>query len=1445
MLHTKRLLYEPLETRLVLDAGPLVISELMAINDRTLADVDGDFVDWIEIHNPTDATIDLAGWYLTDNEGNLRKWQFPDGPQGQYPIEADEYLVVFASQKDRTDPLQDLHTNFKLSGGGEYLALVRPDGTTVASAFTPEYPQQFEDVSFGPTTDPGSLSVVDGADLTYRIPTDADSDLGNAWTASDFDDSAWTGGEVGESSVLITEVGTDTADFIEIQNVSPGTVNTTGWQVIANNASTADINAWHATTWNLPSSIGPGDVLYRSDGPDEVDHPWGEDIKWRTTGSGWAMILDDDGHVADFVVWGYSAPQIASMSVAINNFDVTPGDTWNGPAVPAEGDRHLSLQRSGDSDHENASDWAFTPAPSLGLQNADLDVPFSIDLSNGIGYDVDSTNLSGAIRVDVQADMHTVNPSLWMRVPFSVGTLAGLNKMLLRMQYNDGFVAYLNGQEIARRNAPDLPEWNSTATVARSVEDSLVDEEIDISGFLGALQVGTNVLAIHGMNTDADDHTFLILPDLVGAGVHYFVKPTPGAENAAGLASLGPLLRNVTEDPTPPAGNEDLTITAEVTASFAAVDKVRLHYRVDFGSEYDVPMVDDGSGGDAVAGDGVFTGIIPRGRYGPGDMVRWYVTSGDTSAMASREPAFLDSSGQNQSPEYYGTVVIDPALSSVLPIFQWFAVNPSAGHTRGGTRAALFSDGRFYDNIFVRQRGQATNAYSQKFDFNKSFGFYVNDEIGRVGEFNLNAQGADPAYVRQTLSFETFPDAGNAASESFMTLVHVNGNFDRVGIFIEQVDETFLERNDYDPSGALYKFVQRRNLDPVFNDTITGIEKKTRLGEDFSDIQAVVDGLNLPTAQQRRAFVFDAFNVPQLITYLAVRSVILDADDVRKNFYLYRDTEDTGLWSIFPWDKDFTFGVRGDGGSHLAHPFFGDYAHRKANANQWNVLYEVIFNDPITREMYLRRLRTVMDEVLQPPNTPSGERLFEQRVSELLASVAPHVYISSSRINGLKNFFPARRQELYVDHGIDNWTPGNDVAGIPHAQIGNPPIQIGSVEYAPASANQDEEFIELVNTNTFAVDISGWQLSRAVEHTFLPGTVIPAGRSLYVTPSARAFRSRGTNPTGGQSLFVQGNYRGHLSSFGETIRLLGADGAEVDSLTYGGDPSEAQKFLRITEVMYNPHKPTQAEINAGFLDHDEFEYIELINTGATPLTAADLDGTHFTEGVVFTLNGVTLDPGQRVVVVQNQDAFEARYGHGPRIAGEFTSGRLDNNGEQIKLEDATNGTVVDFVFDDGGQWPDEADGTGASLEIVDTGGDYGDPENWQYGTKYGGTPGAEREARLGVVVNEVLTHTDPPADRRRRTAQHDLQAPSTLAAGIVSDDFGWDPTGVDGNYKKFRIPDGTVYPAGGYVIVSTRAISIRRARFRKRFPARPNDFALNGAQGDDVWLMRPTATGTL
>jgi hypothetical protein len=122
----------------------MVISEFMADNTAGIRDDDGDRSDWIELRNAGSEPVDLSGWSLTDDATALRKWTFP-----RWVVPANNgHLLVWASEKDRTNSSTPFHTNFKLGTTGEYLALVDPH-TNIVSEFAPAYPPQQANVSYG------------------------------------------------------------------------------------------------------------------------------------------------------------------------------------------------------------------------------------------------------------------------------------------------------------------------------------------------------------------------------------------------------------------------------------------------------------------------------------------------------------------------------------------------------------------------------------------------------------------------------------------------------------------------------------------------------------------------------------------------------------------------------------------------------------------------------------------------------------------------------------------------------------------------------------------------------------------------------------------------------------------------------------------------------------------------------------------------------------------------------------------------------------------------------------------------------------------------------------------------------------------------------------------------------------------------------------------------
>jgi len=154
--------------------------------------------------------------------------------------------------------------------------------------------------------------------------------------------------------------------------------------------------------------------------------------------------------------------------------------------------------------------------------------------------------------------------------------------------------------------------------------------------------------------------------------------------------------------------------------------------------------------------------------------------------------------------------------------------------------------------------------------------------------------------------------------------------------------------------------------------------------------------------------------------------------------------------------------------------------------------------------------------------------------------------------------------------------------------------------------------------------------------------------------------------------------------------------------------------LRITEIMYHPRE-------TGSLNDSETEYIELTNIGAEPV---NLNLVQFSDGIDFTFPSLDLSPGAYCLVVADLAAFEAKYGAGLPITGEY-AGRLANGGERIELLDAVGRTIHSFTYED--CWYASTDGLGCSLTIVDP----FDPDleawsqksGWRASSRMGGSPG--------------------------------------------------------------------------------------------------------------------------
>ncbi|MBP7936810.1 MAG: lamin tail domain-containing protein [Phycisphaerae bacterium] len=499
------------------------ISEFIASNGTGLVDEDGEHSDWIEIYNPCIPGANLEGWYLTDDATNLTKWRFPSVIVGK-----NKFLIIFASGKNRKDPNGKLHTNFKLANEGEYLALVAPDGETVVQAFQPTYPEQLPNVAYG-LAQAASKSIQSRSEVKYHVPTSGDSSLGTSWTSPDFVDSTWQDGisGLGFSSVApafkvdVYKANISTCDMA----TAKGVITNTSQQEWAATGTSPIIDFFNSGgAGNYSNNLAFPGMENGADVENYVVQVTGT-IVIPSMGEWTFGVNSDDGFELTLTragtVFETSFPEPRSTSDTLAVFEITEVGTYNVNLVFYECGGGSALE--------------FFAAPgSYESFNAEAFDLVGDTASGGLAVGV----LGGDIATDIGAEMRDVNSSVWVRVPFQVDSPTSYEFMALRMKYEDGYVAYLNGREIARRNSPGTLAWNSAAASDRSITEAAEYEEIDVTTFMRHLVPGQNLLAVHGLNDAANDPDFLVLPELVlGNNVllaQYLSPPTPGTFNVAG-----------------------------------------------------------------------------------------------------------------------------------------------------------------------------------------------------------------------------------------------------------------------------------------------------------------------------------------------------------------------------------------------------------------------------------------------------------------------------------------------------------------------------------------------------------------------------------------------------------------------------------------------------------------------------------------------------------------------------------------------------------------------------------------------------------------------------------------------------------------------------------------------------------------------------------------------
>ena len=1265
--------------------GALHITEFMADNGGSLLDSDGDASDWLEIFNSGPDAVDLDGYHLTDDPAVLVKWQFP-----AVQLSAGAFQVVFASEKDRAIAGAELHTNFKISSAGDYLALVAPDGLTVIAEFGTEadpLPAQFEDVSYGlmQTGDrTPSVFVSAGAAGTAHVP--ADGVLGKTWTGVGFDDS--------------------------------------GWDPVA----------------------------------------------------------------------------------------------------------------------------------------------------TGIGYDENATYVSefGA-GGNLGAGLNDQNTTVYLRVPFEVADVGSVAELTLRMKYDDGFAAYLNGVRVEDGNAPGILDWDSNATANHPDGSATSFIDFDISTHTNLLVEGANVLAIHGMNDAITSSDLLVTPELHAVrvtdpsigGPGYLGAATPGSLNGDTFGGfVGDTSFSIDR------GFFDAPFDLEIATS---TEGAEIRYTLD-GSP---PSATQGlvySGPITISGTTVVRAMAHLADLKPTNIdTHTYIFPEDVLTQPKMRTAITES-------PVYGPQMVDslkavPTISLVTENTGF--EDETAGNIRSEHRASvemIFPDGTEgfqEDGGLSNYGGRFTNFRKKSFRvaFRSQFGAtklkypifegfdYRNfppaeefDVINlRSGSHDMQSRGA---YMSNRFTDDSMLEMGNVAPHGRFVHLYLNGKYWGQYHLRERwsadLGQSYFggRKADYDAVNANDNF--QNDLEVYDGDGVFWNEMTSLVGgadpfnnaSDHIDAANIIDFMLLWVSGNSESEFRAVGSASQGVPF---KFMIKDADGYLRG---------VGAGKVgHPGPLGVMSRMRSGAGGEEFSTLLADRIHkhffnngaltparnierlqRRVDEARLGFLSEGarwgdVFREPASWESYQANLinnhfpnltQTMIDrftsagmypEIIAPVFSRHGGSVSPDTALTMSTDADtiyyttdgsdprmpggdpnPNATVASFGGGGGEGQGPVTYMNTghtwrYLDDGSDQGSAWKETA-FDDANWASGPSQLGygndnegsgtPLEFGPDGSNKYpttyfRTTVDIPDPSVFlhflmrvkyddgvAVYVNGVERARqnlAVGAAFdqfasstvssedswkdftLPTSTFVAGTNTIAVEIHQASGSssdirldmvlRGETEQGGGGDNVTDPFflaaptllraRAFQSGTGEWSALNEA------TFTIDTVPADATNLV-VSEFHYHPANPTGPGELAVSADRDDYEFLELLNIGADAL---DLAGVWFADGINFAFpDRVVLPAGGRVLLIRDRGAFEARYGQPTVDAYEYT-GRLSNDGERLRLLGATSETIQDYVFNDQLPWPTEADGGGASLILVDpaSGPAHSEATSWTASRNAGGSPG--------------------------------------------------------------------------------------------------------------------------
>ncbi|MGA2247130.1 MAG: lamin tail domain-containing protein [Verrucomicrobiota bacterium] len=1235
---------------------------------------------FIELYNHSTNSVDVSGCILTDDP-TTNQFVLPAGtvigPAG---------FVSFTQSQFR----------FALNGQGETLYFIKPDNSRVLDAV--QFGAQADGVSYG--------RWPDGANDFYAFTTNTPGT----------NNSAIVIGNIVINELMYDPIsGSDDDQFIELYNQGTNTVNLTGWQF------TAGVN------FTFPSvNLAPNGYLVVAKNMTNLFAKYPNLNSGNTVGN-YSGKLSHNGELVELAM-----PEAfyVTNTILVEEDEVTYGTGGRWGEWSSGGGSSLELIDP-HANHRLAPNWADSDDTAKTVWT---NVTCTGVLDNGANYDpsinyaqiglLDAGEcLVDNIQVKYNGSNFVSNGTFESGLGLANWTIQGC--MACSSLESTG---YQSGYSLHIRSSDRIWPGDNSCEVALNPNPLVAGQTVTLSYEARWLHGWPEpLLRLNGNWLEAT--AALPIPANLG---------TPGGANSQWVTNAGPAIYNVTHTPSLPAAGQPAVVTAKVSDPHG-VRSLMLCYRLDPATNYTaVPMLDNGAGGDAVPGDGVFSATIPG--QAAGQIAAYYIAATDGPGTTTRFPAIRPN--DNEPVRECVVMFGDGSPGGSFGAYHlWLTqTNVSRWANLGNLSRDWKNDctfvynGRVIYNLGGRYSG---SPYHQDYDTPVgspcSYEWQFSDDerfLGATDFKKLHPPGADPgsdlSLQRSQLAFTFQRALGEPWLYKRYVAVYVNGN--RRGTLMEdtQVPNSDVVKEHFpnDSDGYLFKMQPWFEMAPFLSDstigfdnqswcnlmpyTTTGGVKKTGRYRWNYELRRTPDS----DSDFTNAFLLvDAANSSGTANYVANLEGMADMENWMR---VFAANHAAGCWDSFgSQNAQNLFGYIGTLGTKYTllmwelETVFGNNGSWGPGQNLFTVNPEdpnmaAIYSNPTFLRMYWRALQ---DLVNGPLNSANSAPLLEAKYTVITE-------------NGLSVEDPAVNIEPWLSQAQSSIAAQLAAVNATNFAVNSTVTTVNNMAYITGTAP----------VNVVTVWING---------AAYPLTWTSLTNWLVTVPLATGTNSLNVVAVGENNLPITG-------------------GSNTLSVVYSGTNASPAGQVVINEIMYAPAV-------------DSAQFVELYNSSTN--ATFDLSGWQIAALDYTFPDGSVLGPTNYLVLAQYDAAFARAYGATNPVFDLFT-GTLQPPQLLTLVQPggagANNVTVTELFYDSAPPWPTHANGTGASLQLIDP-----DQDNWRVGnwsaTALVATPNAVNSVAAALApfpslwINEV--QPDNLTGITNRAGQHtpwlELYNPST------------------------------------------------------------------------------------